>query len=243
MNYFSALQFAETLPFGDAFLKDLQDNLNNKIIFVDDGSIYSIFYQTNLKKCGADFTVKSLEEVVHTVETGEKTDHIIFLPHFAVRIINANFNRTLNKEFGRPYLVFLESNRANQIKEYFETAYKKCIFNAALEFPHLLKAILLDDNFITWMNQDSILEPHNDRTERLMVQSELENQNIMVSNIYCSNSGAAAASLETQLFNKIKKTDPLIYSQRPAHRVYKKYLNIDLPINLNERKIYGEAHL
>ncbi len=241
MNNFELLKSIKNVSLDQAIVDSLSGFKNEKIIFLDDGTIFSAFFRFFFDKLSLNYTTESVENFIEKKQSNEKFDTILFFPQFSFRILNINYHRSLKVEFGSPYLVYLKSNRTEKIVSYFEKNFKKCIFNAATQFPQILKSILLSKEYLSWLSQKSICEPHNDAMERDIVFRFLQENQATSPGIYDNNFSNFSGNFESHIYQKLGIDDEIVFKHYPIHRLYQKYLDQDLQINLSERKIYGEV--
>lgn len=244
MNSFAQLKHLSTLSsLEDAAFVDLKRLSTENIFFIDDSSIYSKFYLWILQGLKIDYSLVTIADLSSNSATYR--DSVLFFPSFEFRITNANYNRTLEKQFGPPYFVHIRSNRSELVRRHFEKTFKKCICNPLTEFPNLLRSYLLNPELLAWLSSTSLPLPHNDFFDRGLMQNILNTHKIPYDSPYQLASEFKSLGLLQCAFQLLPPmlTENTQYQHYPLHRFYQKYLDTDLNINRFERTIYGDVHL
>lgn len=243
MNSFGRLKYLKTLKLEDAAFADLQRFSTEKILFVDDNSIYSKFYLWVLKELKIDCDFASITNL--GPDMAGNSDSVLFFPAFEFRITNVNYNRTLEKQYGKPYFVHIHSNRSEAVKRHFEKTFKECICNPLTEFPNILRSYLLNPELMAWLSSASLPLPHNDFFDRGLMQDFLNARKIPYDSPYQVAPEFKSPNLLQWAFQLLPllRPDNTQFQHYPLHRIYQKYLDTDLNINDFERTIYGDVHL
>lgn len=242
MNCFEPLKHQKTLSLEEAAFRSFQRLSSEKVLFVDDNTIYSKFYHEILKTLKINCDIYTPTDLRNTPR---RTDSVLFIPAFEFRITNVNYNRTLNEEYGKPYFVHYHSNKYALIKEHYLKTFKECISHPLVEFPALLRAYLLNPPLTDWLSAESLPLPHNDSFDRQLIQNFLIAREVPFDSTYQVSSQLGTANLLQSVFQQLPD-DLRSRSQLqhyPLHRIYLKYLSTDLSINQLERSIYGNVDL
>ncbi len=243
MNSFDRLKYLNTLSLEDAAFADLQRFSTERILFVDDNSIFSKFYLWILQRLKIDCDFASITNLGS--DTAAHSSSVLFFPAFEFRITNVNYNRTLEKQYGKPYFVHIHSNRSELVKRHFEKTFKECICNPLMELPNILRAYLLNPELLAWLSSVSLPLPHNDFFDRELMQDFLKARKISYDSPYQVAPELKTSNLLQSAFHLLpqQQQDNTQFQHYPLHRIYQKYLDTDLNINHFERTIYGDVHL
>lgn len=177
-----------------------------------------------------------------------RNNNVHALPLVQFRIHNINYCRSNQRSLGAPYWAHIQNNIPELIKDSLQERGIEVIVRPLENDKQLKNLLLLNRKLINWLQDPQNKEAHNDRIEREIVADELIKRGIHFDSIYQTSLSDEVAqkpiSLERYLIKKLQIDTSLIqYKHYPLHRYYKKHFNIDLPINLNERSIYGEVDM
>lgn len=208
------------------------------VYLVDDKSIFSVYSKFLLEKSCKNLLCISPKDFVK-LHPNELVLNEYWLPMQPFRVYNVNFVRCLNSRFGSPYWVHIRSDLTEQLNKYFfKINLKKNIH--ILEYDHT--NILFNQSYKSWLLDKDNIEPHNDRIERKVLKIILEQNGITNINLYETQIYFSQNTLIDHLVDELKiKVNNLKYKHYPLHRIYKKFFNKDIQINLLERSIYGEV--
>lgn len=210
-----------------------------------DNTIYSILLgQTQPQSTSINVSTNFLS--LRDNPLGE--EDILKLPLIQFRIHNINYSRSVLKSLGAPYWVHIQNNIPELIKDNMQARGIEVIVRPLENDKRLKNLFLLNPKLLDWLQDPQNKEPHNDRIEREIIADELTKRGVHFDSIYQTSLNDEVTqkpiSLERYLLQKLKiDTNQIQYKHYPLHRYYKKYFNIDLPINLNERSIYGEVDM
>lgn len=235
---FISLKKIPTLDLAPAFLKDVSD-FNKPALLITEKSLFSYFYCQSLRNAGFSFSEITTEQFFSGDH--EYTNTLVVFPIFKFRIFNINFNTTLAKEFGSPYLVHISQNNIVSSAQLFLNKSNHYVFNPLIQFPHFFKSYLNHPVVISWLHQASIQTAHNDEMDRNLVMDLIDPIGQLLTDKYFNNS-TEQLLIQHDLSNLIKPSNNLEYCHYPIHSFYKKYLGEDLKINLAERSIYGDVN-
>lgn len=192
-----------------------------QLFTIDIGQSWLPFIESNYKRL--NLKVLQQDEIDKNQVLKDRQTAFI-LPEVNFTVFNINFDRIAQKEISSPYMVFIRNLKSRHSTKFLlENG-----FNFSGEFfsffPHLARHYMQSETFLQWLTQKSCPEPHSARIEN---------------NFFDKDQSRKIDPLALKSFYSKTKADIHIeFDHYPIHLFYKKYLNIELNINLTERLLY-----
>jgi hypothetical protein len=227
----------------EALKVDLIDNLKGKkVLYINDHSLFSDFYLKAFSEADVNITRIECNDFRSVLKKNNYEEYILFLPVFELRIFNINYDRIIKKEYGKPYFVFIENNRSEILYDSLKNHFSGVVTNPLLQLPKLLQAYLQSAELMTWLKDTSCPHPHNDEFDRNFLLKETKKRFFLKDPRYKKSKLLGRNELTNWSLKQIHlDAHEITYQQFPIHRLYQFFFNVDLPINLLERELYGDV--
>lgn len=230
--------------------------MQQMLTIIDDDSIVSQVVQTRLKEAGFAIELCPLAQwqpkesqppcpipdliTWAAIDLAYETDRAVVFPDATYRIWNANYYRSLKREYGEPYFVLIEIEERQAAQEWAKSQGYKIFWHLEDLIGSWNQEILTHPLMLEWLCRKSCPEPHNDRIERLIFADWLRQRAIAPRDLY-----ATVELSERQLNLATQLTQPEQVIRRkhyPMHSYFKQFFGQELQVNGRERELYGDLY-
>ncbi len=226
------------------------------LTLIDDDSLYAQVVLERLRLSGLHMEIRRLNDwrprgshpscavpdlvTWMAVDLSQDPECIPIVPDPTYRIWNANYYRSLDREFGSPYFVLIEIEARSEAKQWILRNGLKVHWHLEELVPTWNREVLTHPLMLEWLGADSCPEPHNDRVERLVFQDLLSRHGVVPREAY--DQKQLAEELKSLANKYLGSSERIRRKYYPAHSYYRQRLEIELSINLFERGLYGDLY-
>lgn len=196
-------------------LKQITQNIHAVNILVL--SDFKRWDQKTVLECEALFGISD-RATLQYIQASRSINQPVLWPQGYLRVLNASFTRSLNREYGPPYWVYLENERIHQVGVALNHYNILAVENILKVSPQVFKSYFT--GLTSTFNKKTFLHPHNDGIERLMWR-ELGNASIPLHYAFI---GTAQDFQSTKPLN-----EKFQQAAFPLAGFFRKYLGISQP--------------